>query len=291
MRSMTGYGQASWQGQGRRIVVEVRSVNQKHLDVRLNLPREYQAVERDLRELVIREVQRGKVDVGIGRSGSSAGEYDVEVNEPLARAAVGGLRQLQRRLGLPGEIDVSFLAGRAEFVRVVEHKGAADEDLPRVRLLLEAALRNFNRAREKEGRALARDMKARLVTLRRLERTMLQRSVGLVPVLQRRLGERVATLLQDRQINEERLIQETALLAERADVTEELVRLDSHLGALGKLFGQSGSIGKAIDFLLQEVHREINTIASKSADLEMTNLTLAARAEVDKLREQIQNVE
>jgi uncharacterized protein (TIGR00255 family) len=291
MRSMTGFGQASWQGQGRRIVVEVRSVNQKHLDVRLNLPREYQAVEKDLRELVMREVQRGKVDVAISRSGSSAGEYDVEVNEPLARAAVSGLRQLQRRLGLPGEIDVSFLTGRAEFVRVVERKGTAEEDLPRVRRLLDAALRNFNHAREKEGRALARDMKARLATLRRLERAMLQRSVGLLPELQRRLGQRVATLLQDRQINEERLIQETALLAERADVTEELVRLDSHLMGLGKLFGQTGSVGKAIDFLLQEVHREINTIASKSADLEMTNLTLAARAEVDKLREQIQNVE
>jgi uncharacterized protein (TIGR00255 family) len=291
MHSMTGFGQASWQGQGRRILVEVRSVNQKHLDIRLNLPREYQTVEKDLRELVMRAAQRGKVDVAITRSGSSAGEYDVEVNEPLARAAVSGLRQLQRHLGLPGEIDVGFLTGRAEFVRVVERKGTADEDLPRARRLLESALRNFNRAREKEGRALARDMKTRLVVLRRLERAMLQRSGGLVPELRRRLGERVANLLQDRKIDEERLIQEIALLAERADVTEELVRLDSHLGRLGELFGQSGSIGKAIDFLLQEVHREINTIASKSADLEMTNLTLAARAEVDKLREQVQNVE
>jgi uncharacterized protein (TIGR00255 family) len=291
MRSMTGFGQASWQGQGRRILVEVRSVNQKHLDIRLNLPREYQPVEKDLRELVMREAQRGKVDVAITRSGSSAGEYDVEVNEPLARAAVSGLRQLQRRLGLPGEIDVSFLTGRSEFVRVVERKGTAEEDLPRVRRLLAAALRDFNRAREREGRALARDMKSRLVILRRLERAMLQRSSGLAPELRRRLGERVASLLEDRKIDEERLIQETALLAERADVTEELVRLDSHLGRLGELLGQTGSIGKAIDFLLQEVHREINTIASKSADLEMTNLTLAARAEVDKLREQVQNVE
>jgi uncharacterized protein (TIGR00255 family) len=291
MRSMTGFGQASWQGEGRRIVVEVRGVNQKHLDVRLNLPREYQSVEKDLRESVMRQVDRGKVDVGVTRSGSSAGEYDVEVNEPLARAAVSGLRQLQRHLGLPGEIDVSFLTGRAEFVRVVERKGSADEELPSLRRLLEAALRNFNRAREKEGRALARDMKTRLALLRRLERAMLQRSAGLVPELRRRLAERVATLLQDRKIDEERLIQETALLAERADVTEELVRLASHLGRLGELFRQSGSVGKAIDFLLQEVHREINTIASKSADLEMTNLTLAARAEVDKLREQVQNVE
>jgi len=271
--------------------VEIRGVNQRHLDVRINLPRDYQSMEEDLRQLALRQVQRGKVDVGITRSGSSAAEYDVEVNEPLARAALSGLRRLQHHLKLPGEIDVGFLAGRQEFVRVVERKGNPDEDLPRLRRLLKAALRDFNRAREREGRALARDMKARLATLRRIENAMRRRSARLVPDLHRRLAERVATLLGDRKIEEDRLLQETALLAERADVTEELVRLDSHLLRLTELLNQPGSIGKPVDFLLQEVHREVNTIASKSADLEMTNLTLAARAEVEKLREQVQNVE
>ena len=137
MRSMTGFGQASWQGGGRRLSVEIRGVNQRFLDVKLNLPRDYQPMEEELRKLVVSGVQRGKVDVSVTRSGSGASEYDVEVNESLARAAVEGWRKLQRRLGLPGEIDASFLVGRGEFVRVVERRRSADEDLPQVHRLFE----------------------------------------------------------------------------------------------------------------------------------------------------------
>jgi uncharacterized protein (TIGR00255 family) len=134
-------------------------------------------------------------------------------------------------------------------------------------------------------------MKDRVVNLRRIERGLSRRTALLVPELQRRLAQRLNALLADQQISPERLTQEAAVLAERADVTEELVRLGSHLERLAVLLGESGSIGKPVDFLLQEVHREFNTIASKSADLEVTNLTLVARAEIEKLREQVQNVE
>lgn len=290
MRSMTGFGQAAWQSGGRRLAVEVRSVNQRFLDVRLNLPREYQPYEESLRKVIQAAVERGKVDVNVNRSGSSASDYEVEVNEAMARAVVDGWRRLQTRLGLPGEIEVSMVLGRADFVRVVERRDEA-ADLPRLRRLLETALKEFNKAREREGKALARDMKGRTAHLRRLQRDLSQRAAQLVPELQRRLSERLNALLADQKMNPERLSQEVALLAERADVTEELVRLKSHLERLAVLLGKSGSIGKPVDFLLQEVHREFNTIASKSADLEVTNLTLAARAEIEKLREQTQNVE
>ncbi len=291
MRSMTGFGQAAWQGGGRRITVEVRSVNQRHLDIRLSMPREYQACEDSLRQVVQGAVGRGKVDVAVNRTGTVPSEFDVEINEAVARAAVEGWRRLQRRLGLPGEIDVSMLLGRGEFVRVVERKRDADPDLPRVRRLLQAALKAFNQARDREGRALAKDMKARTAHLRRIERALRQRSAVLVPELAKRLTERVGALLGDQAVSPERLLQEIAVLAERSDVTEELVRLDSHLQRLAQLLDESGQIGKPIDFLLQEVHREFNTIASKSADLQVTNLTLDARAEVEKLREQTQNIE
>jgi uncharacterized protein (TIGR00255 family) len=287
---MTGFGQAAWQAGGRRLAVEVRSVNQRFLDVRLNLPREYQAHEEALRKIVQTAVERGKVDVNINRSGASLSDYEVEVNEPLARAIVEGWRRLQKRLGLPGEIDVSMVVGRGELVRVVERRDETVE-LPRLQRLLEAALREFNKAREREGKTLARDMKGRVAHLRRIERDLSRRAAQLVPELRRRLSERLNVLLADQKINPERLNQEAALLAERADVTEELVRLGSHLERLAALLGEDGSIGKPVDFLLQEVHREFNTIASKSADLEVTNLTLAARAEIEKLREQTQNVE
>ena len=292
MRSMTGFGQASWQGNGRRLSVEVRSVNQRFLDVKLSLPRECQAWEAELRELVSGVAERGKVEVTVFRSGSAADDFTVEVNEPMARAALNGWQTLQRKLKLPGTIDISMLMARgSELVRVVERRADASADLPRVRALLLAALKDFNRARDREGKALGADMRARLKTLRRVHAALAKRSAALVPELARRLEERLAALLGREGVSPERLAQEAALLAERADVTEELVRLDSHLTRLTELLGQRGPIGKPIDFLIQEIHREINTIGSKSADLEVTNLTLAAKAEIEKLREQTQNVE
>lgn len=292
MRSMTGFGQASWQGSGRRLSVEVRSVNQRFLDVKLSLPRECQAWEAELRGLVSGVSERGKIDVTVFRAGSVADDVTVEVNEALARMVTDGWRALQRRLKLPGTIDVATLLSRGgDLVRVVERKSDANADLPRVRGLLVAALKEFNRARDREGKALAADMQGRLKSLRRLHAALRSRTAALVPELARRLQERVAALLGKHAVSEERLVQEVAILAERADVTEELVRLESHLGRLGELLRQRGSVGKAIDFLIQELHREVNTIASKSADLEVTNLTLEARAELEKLREQTQNVE
>jgi uncharacterized protein (TIGR00255 family) len=291
MRSMTGFGQAVWQLKGRRIAVEIRAVNQRFLDVRINLPREYQAWESDLRQTVMANVERGKVDVSISRSGSGTGEITVEVNEPLARTTLAAWRDLQKRLRVPGEIDVSFMIGRPEFVRVVETRPDASADAAQVQKLLTAALKQFNAARVREGKALQTDMVKRARHLRQIEVELRRRTTALVPELARRLTDRVMSLLGDAAIDPTRLLQEAALLAERSDVTEELVRLASHFERLEGLLAQRTAAGKAIDFLLQEIHREVNTIASKSADVEVTNLTLEARAEVEKLREQTQNVE
>jgi uncharacterized protein (TIGR00255 family) len=255
------------------------------------LPREYQARESELRQMVMASVERGKVDVSISRSGSGSGEITVEINEPLARATLKAWRDLQKRLRLPGDLDVSFVTGRAEFVRVSEARPDAEADAAQVRRLLALALKQFNAARVREGKALQADMVKRARRLRQIEAALRKRTTALVPELTRRLTERVSALLGDSAIDTTRLLQEAALLAERSDVTEELVRLASHLDRLDELLGQREAVGKAIDFLLQEIHREVNTIASKSADIEVTNLTLEARAEVEKLREQTQNVE
>lgn len=292
MRSMTGFGQATWQSGGKRLSVEVRSVNQRFLDVKLSLPRECQAWEAELRELVSGVAERGKVDVTVYRAGTSGDDFTVEANDTLARAILAGWQGLQRQLKLPGAIDIGLLMGRStDLVRVVERRADASADLPQVTRLLAAALKDFNRSRDREGKLLQADMQARLKHLRALYAGLQKRTTALVPELARRLGERVAQVLGKGTVSEERLVQEAALLAERCDVTEELVRLDSHLDRLGELLRQKGSVGKAIDFLIQEIHREVNTIASKSADLEVTNLTLEAKGEIEKLREQVQNVE
>jgi len=269
----------------------VRSVNQRFLDVKLSLPRECQGWEAELREVVSGVAERGKVELTVFRSGIGSDDFTVEVNEPMARAALAGWRSLQKALKLPGTVDVALLMSRGgDFVRVVERKADANADLPRVKQLVAAALKDFNRARDREGKTLQADMRARLKAMERIHAALRKRTAALVPELARRLEERLGQLL-GRTVAEERLAQEAALLAERSDVTEELVRLASHLERLAELLKQSGSVGKAIDFLIQEIHREVNTIASKSADLEVTNLALEAKGEIEKLREQVQNVE
>jgi uncharacterized protein (TIGR00255 family) len=291
MKSMTGFGQAAWQGEGCRITAEIRSVNQRFLEARLNLPREYMPWEGELRQLVQAAVARGKVDVNITRAGALASDFAVEVNTPLARAYVDGWRQLQVALGLAGEVDLQFLLGRPDLVRIVERRGEPGNELQRVQQVLRRALRAFDREREREGRVLARDMRQRVEHLRKLARRVRTRVSAAAPETAKRLRGRVQSLLEGGAVDEERLAQEVAFLLSRADVTEELVRLESHLEALRVLCRSREAVGKRIDFLLQEVHREVNTIASKSSDLQLTDLSLEARSEIEKLREQAQNIE
>ncbi|MBI1817191.1 MAG: YicC family protein [Deltaproteobacteria bacterium] len=291
MRSMTGFGQAIVEADGRRITIEVRSVNQRFLDVKLNMPREYMPWEKDLRAAVQAVVGRGKVDVSINRNSSAAGEISVEINQTLAQAYMRGLRDLQAALGLGGQIELAMVMARPDVLRVVERRGDPQSEIAVVRGGLSDALAKFNHDREREGRSLARDLAKRVKHLRQIERRMRAQAARVAPALTRRLRDRMRELLDGVPVNEERLLQEVAILAERADITEELVRLDSHLEAMEQAFASKEPAGRQLDFLLQEIHREINTIASKSADIEMTNLSIAAKGEAEKLREQAQNVE
>lgn len=291
MRSMTGFGQALWQRSGRSLTVEIKAVNQRFLEMKLNMPREYQPWEADLRALVQQHVARGKVDITVFRGGTASGQVTVEANLPLAKAYVDAWRQLQHGLQLPGEIDLNVLQGRSELLRVVERRNDPSGEIDAVRTTLQRALQAFNRDREREGRMLGRDMTARARRLQQLQRRIAKRVTALAPQLVDRLRQRVAALLEGKEIKEERLLQEVALAVDRSDVTEELVRLGSHLDGLSSLLRSREPAGKKMDFLLQEVHREFNTIASKSIDLEVTNCTLEARSEIEKLREQVQNVE
>jgi uncharacterized protein (TIGR00255 family) len=288
---MTGYGQGVWQRGGRAVTVEIKAVNQRFLEVKLNMPREYQPWDAELRALVQEHVARGKVDIAVFRGGPANGQVSVEANVALARAYVEAWRRLQRDLQLPGTIDLNILQGRTELLRIVERRNEPSGEIDAVRTTLRRALRAFNRDREREGRMLARDMTARVRHLQQLHRRIAKRVSVLAPQLAERLRQRVAALLDGQAVTEERVLQEIALVVDRSDVTEELVRLASHLDGLGSVLRSREPAGKKIDFLLQEVHREFNTIASKSVDLEVTNHTLAARSEIEKLREQVQNVE
>jgi uncharacterized protein (TIGR00255 family) len=288
---MTGYGAASADAPGARVMVEVRGVNQRFLDVKVSVPREYAAVEAEIRERVRAIVRRGRVEVSVGRAPlAGARRYRVAVRRELARAYVEAARDLGRTLGLDGTVTVAEVLRLPDLFEVSEPPPDLRAEVPALRRALLAALRVFDRERRREGRHLQRDMQARTAAVRRAAARMRALAPRVTAQLRRQVEERLAGLLHG-QLDAARLTHEVALLAERGDVTEELVRLDGHLQALAAALRAAGPVGKRIDFLLQEIHRELATAGAKAQDLAIGTLVLEARAEVEKLREQVQNVE
>ncbi|MGH7822816.1 MAG: YicC/YloC family endoribonuclease [Candidatus Binatia bacterium] len=273
-----------------RVTVEVKSVNQRFLDLRFVLPKEYSPWEAELRNQVQAVVSRGRVEVNVSRAVTRGGGPGLTLDLELARAWVGAWRRLQQRLGLPGTIDLSFLKGVPEFYRTSEPESRPEAERPPVQRALADALRQLDRARSREGRHLERDMRLRVKRLERLATGMAGRAHDNLAAVRQRIEERMREILGGR-VDEGRVVQEAAFQAERGDVTEELVRLRSHLAGLRDLFGTSEPVGKRIEFLLQEVQREVNTVASKSNDLALTRLAVEAKGEIEKIREQVQNVE
>lgn len=290
MRSMTGYGAASGHVGQCRLTVEVRSVNQRFLDLKINAPREYGAHEAEWRRAISGAIERGRVEVYIGRVAPprSAG---VALQREVAAGYVKAWKQLKREFGLSGELDLSLFASRSEIFASIESNADVAGEVAEIQRLLEKALAAHAREREREGAFLKKDLQARLKHLRAIARSLKTAAAAVAPRLQARLQKRLGDLLAGTAIEPSRFVQETAILADRSDVTEELVRLESHLGALEGLLRSTDPLAKRVDFVLQEVNRELNTIGSKASDLDVTNLVVDGKAELEKLREQIQNVE
>jgi len=287
---MTGFGAASGHVGQCRLTVEVRSVNQRFLDLKINAPREYGAHESEWRRTVSGAIERGRVEVYVGRVAPprSAG---VALQKEVAAGYVKAWKQLQREFGLAGEIDLALFATRSEVFASVESLADVAAEAAEVQRLLDKALAAHAKEREREGAFLKRDMQARLKRLRAVTASLKTAAAAVVPRLQARLQKRLGELLGGGAIEPARMLQEIALLADRSDVTEELVRLESHLAALEGLLRSSEPLAKRVDFVLQEVNRELNTIGSKASALDVTNLVVDGKAELEKLREQIQNVE
>jgi uncharacterized protein (TIGR00255 family) len=290
MKSMTGYGAAEGKVGGVKLCVEVRSVNQRHLDVKIVAPREYGACEAELRREVAGKISRGRVEVFVSRTVVASGRT-IKVNRSLAGAYVAAWRELQREFDLEGSVELALLQGRQEIFQ----SALADSDPARETKTLTAVLRKALSAhaqeRSREGAHLARDVARQAKRLSSLLRQVRARAETLAPRIASRLEKRLAELLDGRGTDPARVAQEAAIIADRADVREEIVRLASHLDALSTLVRDAQPVGKRVEFLLQEIGRELNTIGSKAGDLEVTKLVLDAKACVEKIREQSQNVE
>ncbi|HUE31244.1 MAG TPA: YicC/YloC family endoribonuclease, partial [Verrucomicrobiae bacterium] len=292
VRSMTGYGAGRADAPTARVTVELRSVNQRFLDVKIVAPREYAAWEREVRDRVRAVAQRGRVEVTIARAALAARRrYTVAVRAELARAYVTAARQLGRRLGLAGDVALVDVLRLPDVFEVSEQPPELRGELPALRRALAGALRAFERERRREGAHLRRDMLARAASLRRTTAAIRRRLPRALAVLRSQVEERLVRLVGGAELDRGRVAQEVAVLADRSDVTEELVRLEAHLGALATTLRDRGPVGKRIEFLLQEIQREFNTTGAKAGDREIADRVLGAKAEVEKLREQVQNVE
>jgi uncharacterized protein (TIGR00255 family) len=292
---MTGYGSGSATFPGGRVTVELRAVNHRFLELKMPLPREMLPYEQEFRAMIEARIKRGKLDMLFTSSGKPLRTYTVQPNLPLARAYQDAVQQVQRTVGVRGELDLAFLAARPELFQVQEQQAGIGPQAAATKKALTAALTALERQRTREGKFLQRELQTRISILDQIRRKVKARSGIVYDNTRERLKDRITNvlqgLLQGVEIDQSRLLQEVATLVQRGDITEELVRLQSHLKALGGYCRSAEPVGKRIDFLLQEVQREVNTIGSKADDVEVRHLVVSAKEEVEKLREQVQNVE
>ena len=290
---MTGRGVGAAAGRLARVEVELSSVNRKQLDVDVGLPRFLAAYESRVLETVQGRLSRGRVTGEIRVTWAEAAQAaGAKVDLGLARATVGALRAAAKKLGLPDDLQASDLLSLPGLVALEHGKRDLDALWPTVRQALEAALAKLQAMRKKEGAALGRDLRARLGILRKLASEIAVRAPAVVAAYRANLLKRIAAALPGSDLAaDERLLKEVAFFADKADVAEELVRLDSHLRQADDLLKRGGVVGRALDFLVQEMGREINTIGSKANDAEIARRVVAAKAELERFREQVQNVE
>ncbi len=294
VRSMTGYGRGEAALDGLTITVELRSVNNRYLDCAIKLPRTYIFAEDAMKASVQAEVGRGKVDVFVTMTQTGGQPLSVTVNEPLARAyidALSHIAELGKGRGVKRDFNAAEVA-RFPDVLTVE-KQEEDQEAIKVRLLsaLDLALSDFNAMRQREGERLAADILSRADTIEELTAMVERQSPQTVADYRARLEEKMREVLQNTQIDEGRLLTEAAIFADKVAVDEEIVRLRSHLSQLRELLSQGGAVGRKLDFLIQEFNREANTIGSKCNDLEVTRYVVDIKAEIEKIREQAQNLE
>ena len=288
---MTGYGRARETRGSRDITVELRSVNNRYLDCTVKMPRAYIFAEDAVKSRVQKAISRGKVDVFVSIDATGADEAVVAVNEGLARGYYNALQKINSLLSLTGEVSAATIAKFPDVLTVTK----AEEDLESIGAdicaVLDEALKNYNAMRATEGEKLAIDIGGRLDTIEALTGKVEQRSPETVREYREKLTARMQEVLQSTTIDEARILTEAAIYADKIAVDEETVRLRSHVAQLRDMLKSNDPMGRKMDFLIQEVNRESNTIGSKCNDLDIARDVVALKAEVEKIREQVQNIE
>jgi uncharacterized protein (TIGR00255 family) len=292
MKSMTGYGRGSADGEHFAVSVDLKTVNNRFLDVHLRLSGELSSLEPVIKRRISSRLSRGRVDVTVNFEKTAQTAY--ELNRPLIAGYVNALRDMQKEFSIGGELDINVLA-RLPGALQPARDGIGDDVVKGIEQALDEGLDELEKMRAQEGETLRREMADRIEKIEALVPTIENSAAGLVDAyrarLQKRIGEMLSRNGQLVEVDPARLAQEVAYLSDRSDVSEEMVRLRSHLGQFREALNSTGETGKMLDFLLQELNREANTTLSKSTDLSIKEAALAIKAEVEKIREQVQNVE
>ena len=289
---MTGYGKGMTAGEDFSVSVDLKTVNNRFLDIHLRVGTELSSLEPIIKKRITSRLSRGRVDVTVSMERASQVGY--EVNRPLIAGYVSALKQLQQEFDIGGELDINVIARIPGAIQPARN-GIDDRMTTALEQALDQALNELEKMREQEGEALKQELRARVNKIESLVPVIESSAAGLADAYRLRLQKRIGELLnrggQLVEVDPVRLAQEVAYLADRSDVSEEMVRLRSHLSQFQEALDAPGEAGKMLDFLLQELNREANTTLSKSTDLVIKEAGLAIKAEVEKLREQVQNVE
>ena len=291
IKSMTGYGRGEWQGDEKRVEVEVKSFNHRYLDISPHLPRRLNSLETQVRNLIKQRVSRGRLEVSVQSDDSSLVEQKLELDVALAQDYHLALKTLQQELGIPGEIRLETLANFRDIFTRKEVETDLEKEWASLQTALEAALRSLEQMRRDEGLALRGDFLGRLTAVEEMAREIEKKAPLALEACRDRLAERVQELSRGLPVDEARLAQEVAYLAEHSDITEELVRIRSHLNQFREMLDDSEPVGRKLEFLLQEINREANTIGSKASDAGIAQVAVGIKSELEKMREQVQNVE
>ena len=288
---MTGFGKREASIHGVTYVTEVKSINHRFREVVTRIPRHLAFAEEELKALVGKHCQRGRIEISLSQSTGPSVPRTLTINRGLAKRYCAMLRELQRECRIPGSIDVALLSGFRDIFQSVEMPEDYGKTVPVIKRMVNGALTDLDRMRALEGKALHKDISKRLHHVVKAQKTIRLRAPLVVRGLYERMRGRVAELLGHSEIDHGRLEQELAQFADRCDLSEELTRLDSHIQQMTGLLEIQEPVGRQMDFLLQEMGREVNTIGSKANDAEISSGIVYIKSELEKIREQVQNIE
>lgn len=293
IKSMTGFGRGEYSDGKRSITVEIKSVNHRYGDINVKMPRRYSFAEETIKSTVKKYISRGKVDVSISVENLTEDDVTVKLNTMVARQYVENLNELRSEFDLYGDVTLQFLATLPDVMKAVPDVEDEDEIKAAIRIPVEEAAKNLDAMRRIEGEKLAEDLLMRGGLIQDFVKKIEERSPQVTVAYTEKLRERIKELIGNNvTIPEDRILLEAAIFADKCSITEELVRLNSHMIQLRNIINKSNQpVGKKLDFLVQEMNREANTIGSKANDIEITNLMLEIKAEIEKIREQVQNIE